>query len=258
MKGQKPVCRAAALGMAGAVLVLHAGAASACVRTGGTAFADGQQDSPVPNLSAGAGIPLASPNHEKKASDGPEQDSVLERWDINPDHLPPEENDEVPPVPEEIRQYFEEAVAAAVEKYEGDTPPASDLSRYSLRADTIRAQVRAKAHILMKKEGGQVLGRMNSFALSFGGPAIAQMAADMQSRTVGKMAAFGKAQGDEEKTLTSHRTDNSSASGQRSEGSPSSGKSSDTGAPVRVPFLSIIPPSEEQPSDNASFAHKKA
>ena len=180
IKERKPVCRAAALGMAGAVLALHAGTAAACIPADAAACPQGQQKLPVPHLTVDTGIPLTAEEGDKQASDSPEQESVLKRWDIDTGRLPPEEDDQIPSVPEEIREYFEEAVADTVEKYEGSTPPASDMSRYSLRSDAIRAEVMAKAHRLMKKESGRILDRMNSFALSFGGPAIAKMARSHQ------------------------------------------------------------------------------
>ena len=256
MKDRKQVCRAAALGMAGAVLVLHAGTASACVQTGGAAFPEGRQELPAAHLRAGAGISTTAREGEK-APDSPEQDSVLDsvldKWDIDPDSLPREENEEIPSVPEEIREYFEEAVAGTVEQYKGSTPPASDLSRYSLRADTIRAGVRAKAHALMKKESGQILDRMNSFALSFGGSAIAQMALEMQSRTAGKMAAFGSRQEDDDSGHEVHSAGLFPSSSDGSQGSPYSEESSVSGATVRVPFLSIAPPSKEEPHKENSI-----
>ena len=102
MKDRKQVCRAAALGMAGAVLVLHAGTASACVQTGGAAFPEGRQELPAAHLRAGAGISTTAREGEK-APDSPEQDSVLDsvldKWDIDPDSLPREENEEIPSVP---------------------------------------------------------------------------------------------------------------------------------------------------------------
>ena len=256
MKDRKQVCRAAALGMAGAVLVLHAGTASACVQTGGAAFPEGRQELPAAHLRAGAGISTTAREGEK-APDSPEQDSVLDsvldKWDIDPDSLPRQENEEIPSVPEEIREYFEAAVAGTVEQYNGSTPPASDLSRYSLRADTIRAGVRAKAHALMKKESGQILDRMNSFALSFGGSAIAQMALEMQSRTAGKMAAFGSRQEDDDSGHEVHSTGLFPSSSDGSQGSPYSEESSVSGATVRVPFLSIAPPSKEEPHKENSI-----
>ena len=256
MKDRKQVCRAAALGMAGAVLVLHAGTASACVQTGGAAFPEGRQELPAAHLRAGAGISTTAREGEK-APDSPEQDSVLDsvldKWDIDPDSLPRQENEEIPSVPEEIREYFEAAVAGTVEQYKGSTPPASDLSRYSLRADTIRAGVRAKAHALMKKESGQILDRMNSFALSLGGPAIAQIALEMQSRTAGKMAAFGSRQEDDDSGHEVHSTGLFPSSSHGSQGSPYSEESSVSGATVRVPFLSIAPPSKEEPHKENSI-----
>ena len=255
MKDRKQVCRAAALGMAGAVLVLHAGTASACVQTGGAAFPEGRQELPAAHLRAGAGISTTAREGEK-APDSPEQDSVLDsvldKWDIDPDSLPREENEEIPSVPEEIREYFEAAVAGTVEQYKGSTPPASDLSRYSLRADTIRAGVRAKAHALMKKESGQILDRMNSFALSLGGPAIAQIALEMQSRTAGKMAAFGSRQEDDDSGHEVHSA-GLFPSSYGSQGSPYSEESSVSGATVRIPFLSIAPPSKEEPHKENSI-----
>ena len=255
MKDRKQVCRAAALGMAGAVLVLHAGTASACVQTGGAAFPEGRQELPAAHLRAGAGISTTAREGEK-APDSPEQDSVLDsvldKWDIDPDSLPRQENEEIPSVPEEIREYFEAAVAGTVEQYKGSTPPASDLSRYSLRADTIRAGVRAKAHALMKKESGQILDRMNSFALSLGGPAIAQIALEMQSRTAGKMAAFGSRQEDDDSGHEVHSA-GLFPSSYGSQGSPYSEESSVSGATVRVPFLSIAPPSKEEPHKENSI-----
>ena len=256
MKDRKQVCRAAALGMAGAVLVLHAGTASACVQTGGAAFPEGRQELPAAHLRAGAGISTTAREGEK-APDSPEQDSVLDsvldKWDIDPDSLPRQENEEIPSVPEEIREYFEAAVAGTVEQYKGSTPPASDLSRYSLRADTIRAGVRAKAHALMKKESGQILDRMNSFALSLGGPAIAQIALEMQSRTAGKMAAFGSRQEDDDSGHEVHSAGLFPSSSDGSQGSPYSEESSVSGATVRVPFLSIAPPSKEEPHKENSI-----
>ena len=256
MKDRKQVCRAAALGMAGVVLVLHAGTASACVQTGGAAFPEGRQELPAAHLRAGAGISTTAREGEK-APDSPEQDSVLDsvldKWDIDPDSLPRQENEEIPSVPEEIREYFEAAVAGTVEQYKGSTPPASDLSRYSLRADTIRAGVRAKAHALMKKESGQILDRMNSFALSLGGPAIAQIALEMQSRTAGKMAAFGSRQEDDDSGHEVHSAGLFPSSSDGSQGSPYSEESSVSGATVRVPFLSIAPPSKEEPHKENSI-----
>ena len=256
MKDRKQVCRAAALGMAGAVLVLHAGTASACVQTGGAAFPEGRQELPAAHLRAGAGISTTAREGEK-APDSPEQDSVLDsvldKWDIDPDSLPRQENEEIPSVPEEIREYFEAAVAGTVEQYKGSTPPASDLSRYSLRADTIRAGVRAKAHALMKKESGQILDRMNSFALSLGGPAIAQIALEMQSKTAGKMAAFGSRQEDDDSGHEVHSAGLFPSSSDGSQGSPYSEESSVSGATVRVPFLSIAPPSKEEPHKENSI-----
>ena len=261
MKDRKQVCRAAALGMAGAVLVLHAGTASACVQTGGAAFPEGRQELPAAHLRAGAGISTTAREGEK-APDSPEQDSVLDsvldKWDIDPDSLPRQENEEIPSVPEEIREYFEAAVAGTVEQYKGSTPPASDLSRYSLRADTIRAGVRAKAHALMKKESGQILDRMNSFALSLGGPAIAQIALEMQSRTAGKMAAFGSRQEDDDSGHEVHSAGLFPSSSDGSQGSPYSEESSVSGATVRVPFLSIVPPSKEESHRENSIENDSA
>ena len=261
MKDRKQVCRAAALGMAGAVLVLHAGTASACVQTGGAAFPEGRQELPAAHLRAGAGISTTAREGEK-APDSPEQDSVLDsvldKWDIDPDSLPRQENEEIPSVPEEIREYFEAAVAGTVEQYKGSTPPASDLSRYSLRADTIRAGVRAKAHALMKKESGQILDRMNSFALSLGGPAIAQIALEMQSRTAGKMAAFGSRQEDDDSGHEVHSAGLFPSSSDGSQGSPYSEESSVSGATVRVPFLSIAPPSKEESHRENSIENDSA
>ena len=253
--------------MAGAVLVLQAGTASACIRTDATACirtdgadcirtegiecmrtegADGtesQQVFPLPRLRSGAGIPGAADRDERKASQGFEEESVLEKWDIDPDDLPQEEIEEIPPVPEEIREYFEEAVADTVEKYDGSTPPAPDLSKYSLRADTIRAGVRAKAQGLMKKESGQILDRMSSFALSFGGPAIAKMAKEMQSQTVGKMTAFGSGQEDEDSDRKAGSPVIRPSFPDNFDSSPSGGQVSGGG-----PLLSIIPPLNEQPA----------
>ena len=246
--------RAAALGMAGAVLALHAGTAAACIPADAASCPQGQQKLPVPHLTEDTGIPLTAEEGDKQASDSPEQESVLQRWDIDTDRLPPEEDDQIPTVPEEIREYFEEAVADTVEKYDGSTPPASDMSRYSLRSDAIRAEVRAKAHRLMKKESGRILDRMNSFALSFGGPAIAKMAADMQSRTAGKMTAFGKGQEDENRDQSAGSAGLFPSSPESSTSSPSAGKPSNEKSSEgisygRVPFLSIVPPLKEESAD---------
>lgn len=96
--------------------------------------------------------------HEKDGRRQPEETSwdgqvLLERWELDPEDFPGEEEEaEEITVPDELQIFFEASVREAVEKYAGYTPPRMDFSAYSPRADAIRAAAAERASLRLEQE----------------------------------------------------------------------------------------------------------
>ena len=186
------------------------------------------------------------PDNSRKGSGSgrwDEQD-ILERWEIDSASLPSEPAEEAPAVPEELKPYFEEAVSDTVNMYHGTVPPAPDLSKYSLRADTIRAAVRDKARIRMEEESGKILDKMKSYTASFSVMTFPSLASELQRQTPGKLAAFGKEKESGDGTLADSHTSTAGSSGDFS-----SSQTDQTSSAGKGPFLSALPGSQTDVSD---------
>ena len=186
------------------------------------------------------------PDNSRKGSGSgrwDEQD-ILERWEIDSASLPSEPAEEAPAVPEELKPYFEEAVSDTVNMYHGTVPPAPDLSKYSLRADTIRAAVRDKARIRMEEESGKILDKMKSYTASFSVMTFPSLASELQRQTPGKLAAFGKEKESGDGTLADSHTSTAGSSGDFS-----SSQTERTSSAGKGPFLSALPGSQTDVSD---------
>ena len=168
---------------------------------------------------------------------------ILERWDIDSAGLPSETEEEVPAVPEELKPYFEEAVSDTVNMYHGTVPPAPDLSKYSLRADTIRAAVRDTARTRMELESGKILDKMKSYNAFFSRMAFPSLASELQRQTPGKLAAFKKEKESGDGTPADSHTSTAGSSG-----FSSSSQTDQTSSAGNGPFLSALPGSQSDVS----------
>ncbi len=172
--------RLAAAGLAGALLAVNtAGAVSASQR-------QNQRQDAGASFIADRQNPLLSDsgfwwgNDEDTEEDSGEQSSdllndsdwdeeeILERWDLDPDDFPSDDEDASPDIPDEYIPYFQEVTAEAVGWYAGDTPPEADLSGYSARAYAIRKKAAACALESIRDTADRYAGISKSILSSAG------------------------------------------------------------------------------------------
>lgn len=97
-----------------------------------------------------------------------DEEEILERWELDPDDFPSENEPLQPEIPDEYIPYFREMTSEAVSWYAGGKPPAADLSKYSARADAIRKEAAVKSSESLYKELNLFLDFSREFASSAG------------------------------------------------------------------------------------------
>ena len=97
-----------------------------------------------------------------------DEEKILDRWDLDPDDFPSDRDNDRPEIPEEYLSYFQEAASEAVQWYAGQTPPGTDLSKYSARADAIREAAAKKATKALRKESSRLVDMTRNLLASSG------------------------------------------------------------------------------------------
>lgn len=179
---RKSVCRGygiAAAGLAGALLVVNtAGTVSASQgpRTE-EPFLSGRQDqvridkswwgkdSKSDTDQEGTDLDIEALNKPVSYWD---EEEILNRWDLDPDDFPSEQEEQAPDIPDEYIPYFQEVVSDAIAWYSGDTPPVGNLSKYSPRADAIRQEAAHRAEKSVQDKADRILEMSKSVISSAG------------------------------------------------------------------------------------------
>ena len=97
-----------------------------------------------------------------------DEEKILQRWELDPDDFPSENEVKTPEIPDEYLPYFREITSEAVSWYAGRTPPAADLSKYSARADAIRKEAAARLSDSLYKETNRLLDSSRKIVSSAG------------------------------------------------------------------------------------------
>lgn len=162
-------CRIAAAGLAGAILAANA---VVPVRAAGKAeTADLRPSQEEISVLSGENIWWGSKDKDSE-DDGDkapdpflnesaswwDEDQILERWDLDPDDFPSVPEERIPYIEDDLIPYFQEAAGQAVSWYSGGTIPQADLSRYTVRADAIRREVRELIRQTAEERKEQIFG----------------------------------------------------------------------------------------------------
>ncbi len=126
-----------------------------------------------------------------------DENKILERWNLNPDDFPSDEEVKRPEIPDEYIPYFQETIAEAVSWYADEKPPAADLSKYTSRADEIRKAAAIKFSESLYNEKKRLLDSTQKIASAAGSQTgqdlISALQDDQYSRDVRvNSLAYGK------------------------------------------------------------------
>lgn len=181
---KKPVyggCRAAAAGLAGALLTVNTvGAVSAWQRPGTADLSPSVGQSRVRAGSSWWGKDKTDQEEEGEGRDTEalnrsvcfwDEEEILDRWNLDPEDFPADEEEQTPDIPVEYVPYFQEVTSEAMAWYAGDTPPEADLSKYSPRADAIRKAAVHAAEESVRSTADRFLEISKSMISSAGGEA---------------------------------------------------------------------------------------
>ena len=169
----------AAAGLAGALLVVNtAGTVSASQRSRAEEpFLSGRQDQAGIDKSwwgkdSKSDTDQESTDRDIEALNRPvsywDEEEILNRWNLDPDDFPSDQEEEAPDIPDEYIPYFQEVVSDATAWYSGATPPVVDLSKYSPRADAIRQEAANRAEKSVQDKTGRILDMSKSVISSAG------------------------------------------------------------------------------------------
>ncbi len=184
-------CRIAAAGLAGAILAANAVVPVCAADRAGTAGLKSSEE----GISVLSGEKIwwgskdkDSEEDKDKASDPFlnesaswwDEDEILERWDLDPDDFPSVPEERIPYIEEDLIPYFQEAAGEAVSWYSGQNVPQADLSRYTVRADAIRREVRERIRQTAEGRMEQIFGAARSLVDSAGGKLGDRVTAELQ------------------------------------------------------------------------------
>lgn len=184
-------CRIAAAGLAGAILAANAVVPVCAAQKAGTADFKPSEE----KISVLSGEKTWWGSKDKDAEDDGDkaadpflnepaswwdEDTLLERWDLDPDDFPSAEEERTPYIPDDLIPYFQEAAEEAVSWYSGQTPPQADLSRYTVRADAIRSEIRKRIRQTAEENAEQITGAARSLADSAGGKLGDRLISELQ------------------------------------------------------------------------------
>ena len=180
-----------------------------------------------------------------------DENKILERWNLNPDDFPSDEEVKRPEIPDEYIPYFQEIISEAVSWYADGKPPAADLSKYSSRADEIRKAAAIKSSESLYNEKKRLLDSSQKIASAAGSQSgqdlISALQDDQYSRDVRiHSLAYGNnvlgLSGDDSSLMTAGKPVNDRTSGASSVSWFLSEKNRDAGAEEDIADA-VLPPS---------------
>lgn len=128
---------------------------------------------------------------EKESAFEWDEEKILDRWDLDPDDFPSEEEEADPYIPDELIPYFQEAASEAITWYAGDTPPQTNLSQYSPRASAIRKAAEELAEESIQKEGEKLLEACRSASESMGTTVGQELVVSVQDGAFSRTSRIG-------------------------------------------------------------------